>query len=310
MQPTRHALPLRNGPETRERHEVVLYDWGNPEAANVTICVHGLTRNAHDFDLLAPVLAETGRRVLAINMPGRGESAWLKNPMDYSYATYVNDCMAIMDNFHLRNVEWIGTSMGGIIGMMIAAMPNSRIKKLVLNDIGSFISRDALQRIYGYVQNIPTQFENHSKAAVYLLQTFKTFGITDPNLWLKFIEGSISRNPDGTYRYACDPAIATPLREMTKDFTEINDVDLSDIWHEVNIPTLIVHGSESDVLSPEVVHHMRLDHVKAQTVNIQGVGHAPSLMEKDQIEIIKRWLIEGKVGNASGMAMATTTSWR
>ena len=126
MEPRRHSLNVKNtgGDGT---HEIVFYDWGNVDAATVTVCVHGLTRNAQDFDIIAQALANTGRRVLSINMAGRGESAWLADPMGYNYGTYVNDCIAVMDNFHLRSVEWLGTSMGGIIGMTIAAHHPQRI---------------------------------------------------------------------------------------------------------------------------------------------------------------------------------------
>ncbi len=309
MKPIRHILPLRDGPETRSRHDVVVYDWGNPEASNFTVCVHGLTRNAHDFDIIAPALAATGRRVLAINMPGRGESAWLREPAGYNYATYVADAMAIMDNFHLRNVEWIGTSMGGIIGMMIAAQPKSRIKKLVLNDIGTYISSTALQRIYGYVSTMPARFESRPKAEAYLLQTYKTFGITNPAHWAHFVDSSLLPDTDGSLRLACDPAIAEPIRAASENFTKIDPIDLSEMWTQIDIPTLIIRGSESDVLEANNIHTMRLGHIKAQSIVIQGVGHAPSLMEADQIEIVKRWLIEGRAGNVTGMANATVTTW-
>ena len=155
MTPRRHSLRVPNSSESRETHELVFYDWGDVDAATTVICVHGLTRNAHDFDLLAPALAATGRRVFSLNMAGRGDSSWLADPMLYHYGTYVTDCLAVMDNFHLRGVEWVGTSMGGIIGMTIAAHHPTRIKKLVLNDIGILLSREALQRIYAYVDTMP-----------------------------------------------------------------------------------------------------------------------------------------------------------
>jgi pimeloyl-ACP methyl ester carboxylesterase len=293
MTPRRHSIPVRNNPETRNTHELVAYDWGNPDANIVTICVHGLTRNAHDFDVLAQALADTGRRVLAINMAGRGESAWLPDPMDYSYATYVADCLAVMDNFHLRGVEWIGTSMGGIIGMMIAAQQTGRIKKLILNDIGTLLSREALTRIYGYVATMPKRFATREEADAYLAETFKSFGITDPLQWQQFVDGSLLPDTDGSFRYACDPAIAQPLRAATKNFTDIDDIDLTEIWEEVRIPALIIRGAESDILSAATVHHMRLSHLRAQTVTIPDVGHAPALMSAEQIDIVKRWLIEG-----------------
>lgn len=293
--PRRHTVPVRNGPETRARHEIVFYDWGNPDAMNVTICVHGLTRNAHDFTIIAEELAKTGRRVIALNMAGRGESQWLDDPMSYHYGTYVADCLAIMDNFHLRGVEWIGTSMGGIIGMMIAAQQNGRIKKLILNDIGTTIEPPALARIYEYVRTMPTEFTDRAAAGVYMQEVYKPFGITDPGEWETFVNSSLLSGADGKLRPACDPAIAEPLRVATKDFTEIDAPDLTDIWQQIRIPSLIIRGSESDVLTGSTVHHMRLSNIKSQSIVIQGVGHAPMLNTPEQIDIVKRWLIEGNL---------------
>jgi len=148
MQPRRHSLLVPDLIDQKQKHEIVFYDWGSVDASEVVVCVHGLTRNAHDFDALAATLADRGKRVFSLNMAGRGESAWLANPMNYNYAQYAADCLAVMDNFHLRGVEWVGTSMGGIIGMIIAANHASRIKKMVLNDVGTFLSKEALKRIY------------------------------------------------------------------------------------------------------------------------------------------------------------------
>lgn len=288
MTPTRQTFPATNLTD-KGTHEIVFYDWGNPDAVNTTVCVHGLTRNARDFDVLAEALVATGRRVISINMAGRGESAWLADPMQYNYATYVADCMALLDNFHLRKVEWIGTSMGGIIGMMIAAQPGGRIRKLVMNDIGDFLSREALTRIYDYARALPTSFENRAAAEAYLAENFKSFGITDPAQWARFVDASLVTR-DGALAYACDPAIAEPLRVATKDFTDVQDVVLTSVWEEVDIPTLLIRGSESDVLSADTVRLMRRANTRADTVTINGVGHAPALMSEDQIRTVLNWL--------------------
>ena len=293
MTPTRQTFHAKNL-DGKGTHDIVFYDWGNPAAATTTICVHGLTRNARDFDALATALVATGRRVIAINMAGRGESAWLADPMGYTYATYVADCMAILDNFHLRGVEWVGTSMGGIIGMMLAAQTGNRIRKLVMNDIGDFISAEALARIYGYVQSLPASFENRAAAEAYLAENFKSFGITDAAQWAQFVDASLLTR-DGKLAYACDPAIAEPLRAATKNFTEVQDVVLTPVWEEVREPTLLIRGSESDVLSADTVRLMRRANTRADTVTINGVGHAPALMSEEQIRVVSNWL-QGSVG--------------
>ena len=290
MEPRRHTLPIKNSWARTGEHTVVFYDWGDVDALQTIVCVHGLTRNAHDFDVIAPRLAETGRRVLVLNMPGRGESDWLADPMGYSYASYTADCIAILDNFHLRKVEWLGTSMGGIIGMSIAAQYPDRIRKLILNDIGSQLSAAALRRIYDYVQTMPRHFATRADAEAYLSVAFKPFGITNQVQWQQFVDASLLPEANGSYRYACDPAIVEPLRVATNNFTEVVDVNLSAVWEKVTAPTLILHGAESDVLSADTVSLMRKTNAKANSHTIAGVGHAPSLMDDAQINLVLNWL--------------------
>ena len=288
MQPTRHIIPVPNF-NAEGRHDIALYDWGNPDAKRVVVCVHGLTRNARDFDFIAQQLVQTGRRVLTLSMAGRGESAWLADPLGYNYASYVADCLAVLDNFHIREVEWIGTSMGGIIGMMIAASNPTRIRKLVMNDIGALLSAAALTRIYDYVRTMPTEFADRNAADIYLREAFKPFGITDPAIWQRFVDTSLIER-DGQLRYACDPAIAVPLAMGSKNFTEIVDVNLSPIWNEIQTPTLILRGAQSDILAEETVKAMRSTNLNAESITIPNVGHAPALMSDDQTRPILHWL--------------------
>lgn len=286
---TTHHIPAPNTIGDKGTHTLAVYDWGDPAAQKITVCVHGLTRNARDFDFIAAELVATGRRVLAISMVGRGESAWLTDAMGYNYASYVADCLAVLDNFHIREVEWIGTSMGGIIGMMIAASNPKRIKKLVMNDIGASLSAAALARIYEYVRAMPTQFTNRDEAEAYLRNAFAPWGITDSDIWNRFVETSLIER-DGALRYACDPGIAVPLAAGSKNFTEVVDVNLSAIWNEVQTPTLIIRGANSDILSEETVKAMRATNLNAEGITYPNVGHAPALMTKADTGPILRWL--------------------
>ena len=280
----------------------MFYDWGDVNSPRTAICVHGLTRNAHDFDALAKALAATGRRVFALNMPGRGESEWLKDPAGYNYAAYVADCLAFMDNFHLRGVEWVGTSMGGIIGMMLASQQPDRIKKLVLNDIGIFLSSAAFTRILDYIKTLPKQFATRAEADAYLRTAFAPFGITDPAEWERFVDASLITDANGIMRYACDPAILEPLRVGTKDFTEIPDINLTMFWEKLEIPALILHGAESDVLSAETVRAMRLSNPRAESITLPGIGHAPALLDAEQIGMVVNWLTRsGPMSLAAGL---------
>lgn len=265
-------------------------------AKETVVCVHGLTRNARDFDLLAETLAREGnRRVLALSMAGRGESDRFADPMHYHYGSYVQDCLAVLDNFHLRQVEWVGTSMGGIIGMMIAASYPGRVKKLVLNDIGSFLGKSALERIYKYVCALPEVFSSRAAAEHYLRENFASWGITDESIWQRLFITSFDERPDGTFRYLCDPKIAVPLAAVSDNFTRVEDVNLAEIYEKISIPTLIIRGETSDILSPETVRAMLGSNLKAESVTIPGVGHAPALMEAPQIRIVANWLLRDAV---------------
>lgn len=291
MQPRRHELNVPSISNPSKKHRITFYDWGREDAEDVVFCVHGLTRNARDFDFIAKQLTTHDRRVLCIDMPGRGDSEWLDQPMDYHYGTYMADCLAVLDNFHLRGVDWIGTSMGGLVGMMIAANHPSRIRKLVMNDIGIHLSGAALQRIYGYVSTMPTSFATQAIGEVYLRKIFEPFHITDEKLWDHFIKHSLQTLPDGTVRLACDPAIAEPIRAQTNDFTDMRDISLAEVWEKVNIPTLIVHGETSDILDEVTIKAMRSTNPKAQSFTVPKVGHAPLLATRDQYQRVIDFLV-------------------
>ncbi len=284
MTPTLHRLPVGETP-----HHLALYDWGNPDASRVTVCVHGLTRNARDFDFLAQQLVATGRRVIAISMAGRGDTEWLADPMGYTYATYVTDCLAVLDNFHLREVEWVGTSMGGIIGMMLASQRPGRIRKLILNDIGARISAAALARIYAYVRTMPRQFADRAEAEAYLRIVFAPWGVADTPAWPALVESSLIAR-DGVLRYACDPAIVVPINAAAKQFEATQEVDLSPFWSEIQIPTLILHGADSDILDRDTITAMRATNLNTQSISFPGIGHAPALMDSAQTAPILEWL--------------------
>lgn len=279
------SLPL---PEPFGRTTLHYMDWGNPGAAEVVLCVHGLTRNARDFDAAAQALAARGKRVLALDMPGRGESPWLADPESYGNPLYVACCLALMDNFHLRSVHWLGTSMGGIIGMAIAATQPKRIRKLVLNDIGAHLSAEGMRRIIAYVRNLPHHFETRAEADTYLRQNFSGFGITDEALWQHFINHSL-RETEGRWKLKTDPAILTPIQRDTQNFTEIHAVDLTGLWLQIQCPTLILRGETSDLLTPETVSAMLSSNIQARAETIPGCGHAPHLSDASQIAILQRF---------------------
>jgi pimeloyl-ACP methyl ester carboxylesterase len=280
-------------PQTTDKasqHQLAYYDWGNPDAEQVVVCVHGLTRNARDFDFLAEALVQNGARVITISMAGRGLSTRLENPMLYGYPTYVADCLALLDNFHLRHVDWVGTSMGGIIGMMIASTHPERVRHLVLNDIGSYLGKEALQRIYGYVRNLPQQFTSAAEADRYFRNALAPWGIDSDAQWQHFLRHSYRTAEDGICIPLCDPLIAESLRALSQDFTHIEDINLADIWSPIRIPCLILRGEYSDILDSLTLDAMKRTNPNAHTATVQGCGHAPALADRSQIALITQFL--------------------
>jgi pimeloyl-ACP methyl ester carboxylesterase len=265
-------------------HEIVYSEFpGNPD--KTVICVHGLSRNGRDFDWLATALAIAGYRVLCPDMAGRGRSKKFDNPSYYNYPQYMSDLMTLMTETGTVKADWVGTSMGGLIGMMIAAHPSNPIKKLVINDIGPYISAEALERIKKYVSLNPTY---HDWEGFY--EAFKKrmapFGIKDEAAWDFFAHISAEKNDKGGYRMNYD----TNIVEALVGQEPIKPVDLWPLWDMIRNEMLILHGNDSDVLLPDTLHTMMVGK-KATSVSFANVGHAPALLSADQISVIKDFLI-------------------
>ena len=213
-------------------------EWGNPDAAQTILCVHGLTRNARDFDFMAAALAKQGARVIAINMVGRGTSSWLADPMGYVVPAYAGHVLQFMTELGLGSVDWIGTSMGGLIGMVVAAREDNPIRRLVLNDIGPFITQAALAQLKTYVGRDPL-FSSLEEADRYLRQIHAGFGPLTDGEWRHLAQHS-TRNAEGGLRLHYDPAIKVPYAQMADA-----DVDLWALWENIRCPTFVLRGSES-----------------------------------------------------------------
>jgi pimeloyl-ACP methyl ester carboxylesterase len=264
-------------------HKIAYREWG--AGPRTIICVHGLTRNGHDFDRLASDLADTLRaRVIAVDVVGRGRSGRLANPDHYGYPQYLADMAAVIARAGVENVDWIGTSMGGLIGMMLAAQPNSPIRRLVINDIGPFVPKAALQRIGDYVGQDPV-FADLAAAEAYFRENYIGFGHLTAEQWLHMAQHSTDAQPDGTRRLAYDPGIARIFKT-----SPIGDVDLWGLWQAIRQPTLVIRGALSDLLLEDTAARMTRDGPKAQLYTVPDAGHAPALMAADQIAVIRDFL--------------------
>lgn len=280
-------------PETGQPVALHYLDTGDTNTNHTVICVHGLTRNAHDFDFIAEALAERGKRVIALDMPGRGDSPPLEDASLYDYSFYVPLCLAFLNQFHLRQVSWIGTSMGGIIGMMLAASQPGRIKKLVLNDVGAFIPADGLREVFHYVDATPERFESREAAEALLHANMQSFGIEDEAHWQHVLRHGIVEE-GAHFRLNYDRRIIEVIKQATNDFADIEDVDLSAVYEPIDIPVLVVHGAKSVILQPETVRSMRASNPRCQALEVPGVGHAPMLMALQEIQPVIDWLEDSR----------------
>ena len=244
--------------------------------------MHGLVRNGRDFDYLARALAADGRHVFCPDIVGRGKSDWLTNPGDYIYSQYLMDMTALIARTGAETVDWIGTSMGGLIGMLLAAETNTPIGRLVINDAGPFIPLAALRRIGAYLGNNPV-FDDLEGVEKHLREIYSPFGdLTDEN-WRHLAHYS-ARPIGNKFSLAFDPAIAQPFLAINQD------VDLWWAYDRVRCPVLLLHGVDSDVLPAPIAQEMTQRGPRAELVEFPRIGHAPALMDSTQIATIAAFL--------------------
>jgi pimeloyl-ACP methyl ester carboxylesterase len=296
-----HVLGLSG----RGFHRVHYTDWGNPDSERVVICVHGLTRNGRDFDALAQAL-EPDFRVICPDIVGRGKSDWLDDKDQYGYPQYCADMAVLIARVtavdfaagglqqisgalppargKAKKLFWVGTSMGGLIGMMIATQKQSPISKLVLNDVGMVIPRAALERIGNFVGKDP-RFKSYEELESYVRTISAPFGPLTDAQWRHLVENGSTRHEDGSWGLSYDPGIGHAFRRGV-----FADVDLRGHFDGVTCPTLLLRGAESDLLTRETAVEMTQRGPRPRLVEFEGVGHAPMLMAVDQMSAVKDFL--------------------
>jgi len=297
-------------------HRVAYVEWGNPDGLHLVVCVHGLTRNSRDFDELAAGLADRGCRVVCMDVVGRGDSDWLEHKQDYGFSQYLSDAAALLARLTapprrvslLRRlqgasegsrIDWIGTSMGGLIGMMLSARSNSPIRRLVLNDVGPMVPWNALARLKLASMGAGTRFANLDEVERHLRETCASFGPLTDEQWRRLAVHGSRRGENGAYTLAHDPAIVNSLRrggsagvEFGNDF--LFGIDLWPTWDAVECPTLVLRGAESDLLLESTVRRMRERGPHVKLVEFTGIGHAPWLMSEDQIGVVRDFILEAE----------------
>ena len=269
-----------------ELHQVAYTEWGDPQNPEVVVCVHGLSRNGRDFDHLARALA--GRyRVVCPDMPGRGASDWLQNKADYAIPTYVADMVTLIARLNVDSVHWVGTSMGGVIGMELAAQARSPVRSLVLNDVGPFISGSTLASLRDYLGKAP-RFASVDAAEAYTRKVCgDAFGPLSDAHWRHLTEHAIRQTADGDWEMCYDPGIAEAFK---LPFLSFFHVDLWSTYDAVRCPTLVLRGAESDVLAQDTYAEMARRGPRAKLVEVPGVGHAPMLLNDAEIAVVRDFL--------------------
>ena len=259
-------------------------EWGDPANPRVLVCVHGLTRNSLDFTHIANALANE-YRVVAPDVVGRGESDFHPEPMAYNTLTYAADMVTLLARLNVSAVDWLGTSMGGLIGMLLASQTNTPIRRLILNDVGPILSRDALQRIVNYV-GASHEFADIEAARRYARVIFAPFALQSESDWELLMQHTFKPTVSGGLRFNYDPDIRKPLAQALLG----PEVNLWPVYDRIKCPTLLVRGATSDLLSVETAAEMTRRGPQAVLKTVAGVGHAPMFMTDDQIALVRDFL--------------------
>ncbi|MEP6505296.1 MAG: alpha/beta hydrolase [Betaproteobacteria bacterium] len=275
-------------------HRMAYWEWGDAANPRVLVCVHGLSRQGRDFDTLARALADD-YRVVCPDVVGRGQSDWLKNPASYSIPLYVADMVTLLARLDAREVHWVGTSMGGLIGLGLASLPDSPIARLVLNDVGPAIEYAALARIGTYL-GMPVHWKTMDEAADALRAISLGFGPHSREEWMALSLPQVVPDPAGDgagFKPHYDPAIAVPFRTVTPEIAAAGEAMLWKSYEAVACPTLVLRGADSDLLSRATASAMTQRGPRAQVHEFAGVGHAPTLVHAEQVAVVREFLRPG-----------------
>jgi pimeloyl-ACP methyl ester carboxylesterase len=269
-------------------HRIAYLEWGDPRNRDVLVCVHGLLRSARDFEPLARELASHFRTVCP-DLAGRGDSERLADAALYAVPQYLADMVTLIARLDTESVNWLGTSLGGLVGMALAAQAGTPVKRLVLNDIGPLIARAALERIAAYAGNAPA-FASFDEAEQYMREIAAPFGPHSEAQWRFLTENWVRREADGAWRPHYDPRIGDTFRASLPE----KDMELWHLYDAVRCPTLVIRGAQSDLLARGTADEMRGRGPRAKVIEIPGVGHAPTLLNAEQIGIVRDFLLQGE----------------
>jgi len=298
-EPTLNYVPC---PDASGGHRMAYWQWGAADAPHVVVCVHGLSRQGRDFDVLARALVARSAgplRVVCPDVVGRGRSDWLREPAGYQIPGYVGDMLALLAQLHgqapIATLDWVGTSMGGLIGMGVAGTPGlplpAPVRRLLLNDVGPSIRWEALQRIGTYLGQTG-RFESVQQAADAMWAISTSFGPHTPGQWLALSQAMVRPLPEGGLTLHYDPAIAVPFRSLTEQDARQGEAALWQLYDAIGARVLLTRGAQSDLLSRETALAMTQRGPRARLLEFEGVGHAPTFVTDDQVGAAASFLLQ------------------
>ncbi len=271
-------------------HQMAYKEWGDPANPRVLVCVHGVTRVSDDFDALAAAMADR-YRVICPDVVGRGRSSWLKDPKFYVVPQYVSDMVTLVARLDVAQVDWFGTSMGALIGMGLAALQDSPVRRMLMNDVGPTLNFEALSRIGDYIGQ-DLRFDSFEQGRDYIRTISAPFGPHADGEWDKLARDVLRQGEDGQWRRHYDPALALPFKALTVDNAKQGEAAMWAAYDAIRCPVLLVRGGESDLLTRETAQQMTGRGPKATLVELEGVGHAPTFMHADQIALARRFFLD------------------
>jgi pimeloyl-ACP methyl ester carboxylesterase len=283
-------------PDAGNGHRMAYWQWGADDAAHTIVCVHGLTRQGRDFDVLAQALlarASTPLRVVCPDVAGRGMSDWLSDPAGYAIPYYSGDMLALLAQLKPQTLDWVGTSMGGLIGLAVcvhAKAVGASVRRLVLNDVGPVLEWESLQRIGAYLGKA-MHFDSLQQAADALAVIASSFGPHTPSQWLELSRHMVKPDMAGGVSVHYDPAIALPFQDITQEVALQGEAALWELYDAITAQTLLVRGADSDLLSLKTAAGMAQRGPKARLLEFAGVGHAPTFVADDQVDAVASFLL-------------------
>jgi pimeloyl-ACP methyl ester carboxylesterase len=272
----------------RGLHRMAYWEWGDAANPRVLVCVHGLSRQGRDFDVLAQAMSAE-YRVVCPDVVGRGASDALADPTGYQIPAYVADMVTLLARLNAVTLHWVGTSMGGLIGLGLASLKQSPISRLVLNDVGPAIRFEAIQRIGAYL-GAPLRWNTLDEAADYLWSISQSFGPHTREQWLALTRPMLKPDGDG-FKPHYDANIAVPFKALTAEMVAAGEAMTWFAYDAITCPTLLLRGADSDLLTPETAQAMTQRGPKAQLREFAGVGHAPMLVADDQVRVVREFLL-------------------